>query len=91
VPITADLPPLEPAARTQVAVPQSSQTAPAEQSRVRSRSEYRSALVGWAGASLSCTAIWAAVSISSGHLAYFWPIWVILPLGAATLVRILSR
>jgi hypothetical protein len=27
-----------------------------------------------------CTLIWAISSISAGHLTYFWPIWVFIPL-----------
>jgi hypothetical protein len=35
---------------------------------------------GALGIFLVCTLIWAAVSIGSGDLTYFWPIWTAIPL-----------
>jgi hypothetical protein len=44
----------------------------------------------WLSAVLVNVAIWAAVSLGSGHVAYFWPIWVAGPWGALLLARTLS-
>ncbi|MDT5032688.1 MAG: hypothetical protein QOC94_2859 [Actinoplanes sp.] len=27
-----------------------------------------------------CTVIWAITSVSAGHLTYFWPVWMLIPL-----------
>src|ERR1700754_4441647 len=34
----------------------------------------------YAGVILVCTLIWLITSISSGHLQYFWPVWMLIPL-----------
>ena len=34
----------------------------------------------YAGVILVCTVIWLITSISSGHLQYFWPVWMLIPL-----------
>ena len=39
----------------------------------------------WLSTALIVVTIWLATSISSGHLDYFWPIWVIGPWGAVIL------
>jgi hypothetical protein len=44
----------------------------------------------WLSAVLVNVAVWAAVSVASGHAAYFWPIWVAGPWGALLLARTLS-
>ncbi|WP_245665166.1 DUF1707 SHOCT-like domain-containing protein [Actinoplanes subtropicus] len=34
----------------------------------------------YAGVILVCTLIWLITSVSSGHLQYFWPVWMLIPL-----------
>ena len=41
----------------------------------------------WATTSLIVLAIWAAISLASWELLYFWPIWVIGPWGVVLLVQ----
>jgi hypothetical protein len=42
---------------------------------------------GWAGTVAICVAIWAAISLISLDLMYFWPGWVAGPWGAVLLVQ----
>jgi hypothetical protein len=49
----------------------------------------RAAWGAWATAVLVTSAIWLAVSVSDGDLAYFWPIWVAGPWGAVLVARTL--
>lgn len=44
----------------------------------------------WLTAVLVNVAIWLAVSLGSGDLVYFWPVWVAGPWGAVLLARTLS-
>lgn len=41
-------------------------------------------IVHWAGpygsVVLVCVVIWAITSVSAGHLTYFWPVWMLIPL-----------
>lgn len=41
----------------------------------------------WLTAVLVNVAVWLAVSLGSGELIYFWPLWVALPWGAVLLAR----
>ncbi|MEV6343378.1 DUF1707 domain-containing protein [Actinoplanes sp. NPDC051851] len=41
------------------------------------------------GAFLICTLIWAISSATSGHLQYFWPAWVLIPV-VLSVVAVLS-
>jgi hypothetical protein len=34
----------------------------------------------YAGVILVCTLIWLVTSLSAGHLTYFWPVWMLIPL-----------
>lgn len=45
---------------------------------------------GWLSTALIMIAIWAATSVASGQLNYFWPIWVIGPWGAVLLAGTIS-
>ncbi|MEV6526455.1 DUF1707 domain-containing protein [Longispora sp. NPDC051575] len=90
-PITADLPGPVPAAQSQLAVPQPGAPMPLGAPAVPGKSGFvRNAIAGWASASLITTGIWAAISISTGHPHYFWPIWVILPMGAAVVAKLIK-
>jgi len=47
---------------------------------------------GWLLISVVCLVVWAATSLGSGHMLYFWPIWVIGPWGMAmALTRLSTR
>ncbi|MBA2455060.1 MAG: DUF1707 domain-containing protein [Nocardioidaceae bacterium] len=47
---------------------------------------------GWLLISVVCLVVWAATSLGSGHVLYFWPIWVIGPWGMAmALTRLSTR
>ena len=34
----------------------------------------------YAGVVLVCTLIWLVTSLSAGHVTYFWPVWMLIPL-----------
>jgi hypothetical protein len=34
----------------------------------------------YGGAFLVCVLIWAVTSLSAGHLVYFWPVWMLIPI-----------
>jgi hypothetical protein len=34
----------------------------------------------YGGAFLVCVLIWAVTSLSAGHVVYFWPVWMLIPL-----------
>jgi hypothetical protein len=34
----------------------------------------------YAGVIVVCTLIWLVTSLSAGHLTYFWPVWMLIPL-----------
>jgi len=44
----------------------------------------------WFGVVVLCTAIWAATSVLSGEVGYFWPGWVAGPWGALVVLNTLS-
>ena len=44
----------------------------------------------WMSTSLIVLAIWAAISLASWELLYFWPVWVIGPWGAVLLAQTLT-
>jgi Domain of unknown function (DUF1707) len=92
-----DLPAVAPAERSRVAPVAaepagSAQPAPAEAGA--SRGEVRRWLAGvwgaWLIAVLINVVIWAAVSLGTGDVKYFWPIWVGGPWGAVLLVITIS-
>jgi hypothetical protein len=76
-----DLPGTVPPVQSQV---QSYQVASAPQgSPVDERSGSRhvaSWAVPYAGLIVVCTIIWAITSASAGHLTYYWPVWMLIPL-----------
>lgn len=86
-----DLPATTPTQQAQLATARTS--APAEPTPAGQPAKHhgRGWLVGiwggWISASLICTSIWAATSITAGTTHAFWPIWVIVPFGATCVVR----
>lgn len=47
----------------------------------------RSVPGGFVGVFVVCTVIWAATSIGSGSLLYFWPVWTLIPVALGLLER----
>ncbi len=61
---------------------------PATRAHGRMSPAWRAAWASWASVSLLCVVIWLITAgIASGGAAYFWPIWVIGPMGAILLAR----
>jgi|tagenome__1003787_1003787.scaffolds.fasta_scaffold20811183_2 hypothetical protein len=61
--------------------PVSSPAPPTAAPPARSGAEQMARWVGpYAGVVLVCTLIWAISSISAGHLTYYWPVWMLIPL-----------
>ena len=94
VPITADLPPAARSAPASRAGPVPGPRVPAPQSTARVPDARRRegnwlfwAWRAWATAVTINLVIWLAVSLSSGDLVYFWPMWVAGPWGAVLLVN----
>jgi hypothetical protein len=92
--LLADLPAVAPPERSQV-VPRpaaSPEAAPARSGA--SRAEVRRWLAGvwgaWLVAVLVNVVIWAAVSLGTGEMIYFWPVWVAGPWGAVLLAITIS-
>ncbi len=92
--ITADLPaPQTPAVALSPAAPAAteSQIAEAEkaghQRRLRRRRQLWEMWRPWMAASTITTGIWLVIAIGSGELAYFWPVWVIVPWGFVLLAH----
>ena len=91
--LTADLPAVEPARRPVPAHPQPAAPEPTGESAVGhwggwddTHSSWRS----WLSTSLIVIAIWAATSLASWELLYFWPVWVIAPWGAVLLAQAIT-
>jgi hypothetical protein len=86
--LTADLPPLTPAA---VAAPVPARhPAPARGNACGQWRAPRSQWASWASTALIVLAIWTLTSLASGTAGDFWPIWVIGPWGAILLARTLT-
>jgi hypothetical protein len=75
-----DLPGTVPPQQSQVQAYQApAPGAPAQQPQ--SRTHRVASWVGpYGGVIAICVVIWAITSISSGHLNYFWPVWMLIPL-----------
>ena len=76
-----DLPGTVPVAHSQMQPASAPQPpAPGEQSPARPRVAPWEMLGPYGGVFTVCVLIWLVSSISSGHLVYFWPVWVMIPL-----------
>jgi hypothetical protein len=78
------------------AAPQQSRVAPYEAAApARAEPEHRPGPSAWvdpySGVIVVCIAIWAITSISSGHLDYFWPVWLLIPLVFGIFGQLASR
>ena len=73
-----DLPGTVPVEQSQV---QAYQSPAAAVSEPQSKAQRVATWVGpYGGVVAVCVVIWAISSISSGHLTYFWPVWMLIPL-----------
>ncbi|GIE96101.1 hypothetical protein Ari01nite_35660 [Paractinoplanes rishiriensis] len=76
--LLTDLPGTVPVQRAQVQ-PHTPAAAPAPQTASPARQ-----IAQWAGpygaVIVVCVLIWAITSASAGHLTYFWPVWMLIPL-----------
>jgi hypothetical protein len=78
-----DLPGTVPPAHSQVQSYQAAAAphAPADAPQDRSGARQMATWVGpYAGLIVVCTIIWAITSASAGHLTYYWPVWMLIPL-----------
>lgn len=48
----------------------------------------RAWLGGFGGTFVLCTVIWLATSVGSGHVGYFWPVWLLIPMAFGLLGRL---
>ena len=87
--LTADLPPLTPAA---VSAPAPARhPAPSRGHACGQRgASTRSQWAAWTRTALIVLTIWALIAITSGTAMGFWPVWVIGPWGAVLLARTLT-
>ena len=75
-----DLPGTVPPQQSQVQ-PAASAQGPAVPGPRRSTANQLARWVGpYGGVILICVIIWAVTSATSGHLVYFWPVWMLIPL-----------
>jgi Domain of unknown function (DUF1707) len=78
--LLTDLPNTVPPAHSQVQSYQA-QSAPTAPPPDRAGGRQVAAWVGpYAGVIVICTIIWAITSASAGHLTYYWPVWMLIPL-----------
>jgi hypothetical protein len=77
---------IAPAAQAQPALQGPPPLPPAEQRR--SDSLVKAGLGGMGGIFVVCSAIWLITSITAGHVLYFWPVWLLIPLVLGFLGRI---
>lgn len=75
--LLGDLPGTSVAAKPAAAPQPQPATAPAQR---RAGQLVRAWLGGFGGIFVISTVIWLATSIGSGHLQYFWPVWLLIPM-----------
>jgi hypothetical protein len=56
------------------------EAAPPPASPARGGQLVRASLGGFGGIFVVSTVIWLATSLGSGHLQYFWPVWLLIPM-----------
>lgn len=81
-----DLPGIAPAQPAPVPAVQAA-AAPPER-KGRSGQLVKAWLGGFGGVFVVSTVIWFATSIGSGHLQYFWPVWLLIPMVLGGLSRL---
>jgi hypothetical protein len=78
-PLTADLPGVIPASKARLAPTPPASAAAGQPAESPERHDPRNWLGGYGGVIAVCVLIWGISSLSSGHLNYFWPIWMFIP------------
>jgi ABC-type phosphate transport system auxiliary subunit len=51
--------------------------------RLKAQADFKQFLWIWLGVSVLLLAIWGIVSLTAGHVTYFWPAWPIAGMGVA--------
>jgi hypothetical protein len=74
-----DLPAVAPAVRA-AADPAPKTDAPAPIMSSRSGQLVKAWLGGFGGIFVVCSVIWLVTSLGAGHLQYFWPVWLLIPM-----------
>lgn len=85
-----DLPGSPPAIHPQAA-PAPQAAAPAPVASSRGGQLVKAWLGGFGGTFVLCTVIWLVTSIGSGHLTYFWPVWLLIPMVLGALGQLGGR
>jgi hypothetical protein len=62
--------------------------APPPERKARSGQLVKAWLGGFGGVFVVSTVIWLATSIGSGHMQYFWPVWLLIPMVLGGLSRL---
>jgi Domain of unknown function (DUF1707) len=83
-----DLPGTVPPQQARVAPHHAAAPQPVQQD---SRSSGPAWVFPFGGVFVVCVLIWAITSISSGHLQYFWPVWLLIPLIFGIVGQLASR
>jgi hypothetical protein len=65
--------------------------APPPASSARAGQLVRAGLGGFGGIFVVGTVIWLVSSIGSGHVQYFWPVWLLIPMALGLLGRLDGR
>ncbi|HEY7594766.1 MAG TPA: DUF1707 domain-containing protein [Actinophytocola sp.] len=76
------------AAPRPAAAPAATPAPPPEKRSARAGQLVRAWLGGFGGIFVICTAIWLATSIGNGHVEYFWPVWLLIPMAFGVLGRL---
>jgi uncharacterized protein DUF1707 len=56
--------------------------------RDRSGQLVRAWLGGFGGVFVLCSVIWLVTSITTGHVLYFWPVWLLIPMALGVISRV---
>ena len=76
-----------PAAAAPVALPGAPLPAPSS----RAGQLVRAWLGGFGGIFVMCTVIWLVSGVGSGHVGYFWPVWLLVPMAFGLLGKLDGR
>lgn len=75
-----DLPATAVTPRTATAEVAPQQAAAAPQLRARAGQVMKAWMGGFGGVFVVCNVIWLVTSITSSHLQYYWPVWLLIPM-----------
>jgi Domain of unknown function (DUF1707) len=89
-PLTVDLPPAGTVARRSPSpVPEA--VAGRGVARRGDRADARMAVAGMTGIFVLNVVIWGVISLAGRHVIYFWPVWILIPLGLAVVRAIATH